>query len=407
MVHEFQLARSARNRSGKNARDARAGAKQAFYPSGARMEESIQNITKSLKACLGVPHDQARSMPADFYTSSAFLEIEKDSLFRRQWVCLGRSHQVSQPGDYFTTEVVGEPLIVVRSHENKIKILSNVCRHRGAILVEGAGNKKTFVCPYHAWSFDTEGQLKGAPQIGDRQDFVHKECRLPRFACEVWEGFIYVNLDNTAPPLGLQLTDLSTLIKNYHMDEMVELHGQETVWETNWKCLVENFMEGYHLSTVHQKTLHPFTPTRLCRHYPAGEGYFGYFAVFPDEVGQRGAYHPDLNPEERQRSVMFAVPPGHVGSVTGHIVTYLYLQPTTADKVKVKRGIAFLDQEISESDCQAAVDLFERTMAEDKQQLESLQRGLKSKNVQTAPLAPADYEGNVWDFYQYLARKLL
>ena len=103
---------------------------------------------------------------------------------------------------------------------------------------------------------------------------------------------------------------------------------------------------------------------------------------------------------------MFAVPPGHVGSVTGHIVTYLYLQPATADTVKVKRGIAFLDQEIAQEERRAAADLFERTMTEDMHQLASLQKGLKAKSAQTAPLAPADYEGNVWDFYQYLAARL-
>lgn len=104
---------------------------------------------------------------------------------------------------------------------------------------------------------------------------------------------------------------------------------------------------------------------------------------------------------------MFAVPPGHVGSVTGHIVTYLYLQPDTADTVKVKRGIAFLNRDIQAAELKAAVDLFERTMAEDMCQLTWLQKGLKSNSAQIAPLAPADYEGNVWDFYQYLARAML
>ena len=215
-----------------------------------------------------------------------------------------------------------------------------------------------------------------------------------------------MTLSNSAPPLAPQLAGLSELLTHYHMDEMVELHGEEDIWNTNWKCLVENFMEGYHLSSVHQKTLHSITPTRLCRHYPPGEGYFGYFSNFPEDLAQRGAYHSDLTAEERQRSVMFAVPPGHVGSVTGHIVTYLYLQPHTSDTVKVRRGIAFLDPEIPDEELKAAVGLFERTMAEDMGQLSALQKGLKSKSAQTAPLAPADYEGNVWDFYQYLARNL-
>ena len=124
-------------------------------------------------------------------------------------------------------------------------------------------------------------------------------------------------------------------------------------------------MEGYHLSTVHRKTLHPITPTRLCEHFPADQGYFGYFSVFPDDLPQRGKYHPDLTTEERQRSVMFAIPPGHVAGIAGHKVSYLYLQPDTVDTVRVKRGIAFADPAISKGSLGNAVDLFEQTMAED------------------------------------------
>ena len=369
--------------------------------------QTMHAITDSLRKIIGLGYDKAWSMPSEFYTSSEFLALEKERLFRSQWVCVGRSHQVSQVGDYFTTELVGEPLIVVRTNDNQVKILSNVCRHRGSVVVKGSGNTTSFVCPYHAWSYHVDGRLRRAPLIEARADFDLARCRLPDFACEIWGGFIYVNLDNTALPLTPQLTGLSDLIKHYHMDNMVELHSEESIWETNWKCLTENFMEGYHLSTIHNKTLHQITPTRLCQHFPPGEGYFGYFANFPEKLEQRGLYHPDLTHAERQRSVMFAVPPSHVASVTGHIVTYLYLQPDTADTVKVKRGIAFSDSDILECDRQAAIDLFERTMAEDQMQLARLQIGLKSSSVETGPLAPADYEGNVWDFYHYLARKLL
>ncbi len=370
------------------------------------MTDSSQQILSALGRCVGRDHSEARSMPPAFYTSSEFCDLEKTSLFRKQWIGLGRADQIPKPGDYFTVDLVGEPLIVVRGQDSQINILSNVCRHRGSLIAEGTGTAKNFICPYHAWSYATDGKLLRAPLIAERSDFDVENCRLPRFACELWGGFIYVNLSNEAPPLVPQLAGLSELLTHYHMDDMVELHGEEDIWNTNWKCLVENFMEGYHLSSVHQKTLHSITPTRLCRHYPSGEGYFGYFANFPEDLAQRGAYHSDLTAEERQRSVMFAVPPGHVGSVTGHIVTYLYLQPHTSDTVKVKRGIAFLDPEIPGEELKAAVDLFERTMAEDMGQLRALQTGLKSKSAETAPLAPADFEGNVWDFYQYLARKL-
>ena len=262
------------------------------------MTSSIQEILSALKSCTQKGYEEARSMPPAFYTAPEFCEFEKGTLFREQWICLGRVDQIPERGDYFTVDLVGEPLIVVRGRDEQIRILANVCRHRGSLIAEGAGKARNFVCPYHAWSYDIDGHLIRAPLIPERPDFDLKSCRLPRFACEVWGGFIYVNLSNEAPPLAPQLEGLSDLLTHYHMDEMVELHGEESVWETNWKCLVENFMEGYHLSSVHQKTLHAITPTRLCRHFPPGEGYFGYFSNFPEDLPQRGAYHPDLTAEQ-------------------------------------------------------------------------------------------------------------
>ena len=367
----------------------------------------MQESNEALRHSLTLDYDSARSMPAEFYTSEELLEVEKVKLFTSQWLCLGRIQQIPKPGDYYATEVMGEPLIVVRTNMQTISVLSNVCRHRGSILVRDSGNTDTFTCPYHSWSYNIDGSLRRAPLIIDRPDFEPKKCRLPAFSSEVWGGFIYVNLDGTAPTLASQLEGLSNLIKNYHMADMVELHSEESIWETNWKCLTENFMEGYHLSTVHRKTLHPITPTHLCEHFPAGQGYFGYFSVFPDDLRQRGKYHPDLTTKECQRSVMFAIPPGHVAGVAGHKVTYLYLQPDTVDTVRVKRGIAFADPAISNDSLGEAVDLFEQTMAEDKIQLANLRRGLHSRSVATAPLAPANFEGNVLDFYQYMARHIL
>ena len=367
----------------------------------------MQKTIEALRHTLTLDYDSARSMPAEFYTSEELLEVEKDKLFTSQWLCIGRVQQIPNPGDYYATELMGEPLIVVRTEKQTISVLSNVCRHRGSILVSDSGNTDAFTCPYHSWSYNIDGSLRRAPLIIDRPDFQPKKCRLPTFSSEVWGGFIYVNLDGTARALAPQLEGLNNLIKNYHLADMVELHSEESIWETNWKCLTENFMEGYHLSTVHRRTLHPITPTHLCKHFPAGQGYFGYFSVFPDDLPQRGKYHPDLTTEERQRSVMFAIPPGHVAGVAGHKVSYLYLQPDTVDTVRVKRGIAFADPAIPKDSLGTAVDLFEQTMAEDKIQLANWRRGLHSRSVTTAPLAPANFEGNVLDFYQYMARHIL
>ena len=164
------------------------------------MTNSIEEILSALKSCAHKGYEEARSMPPAFYTAPEFCEFEKSTLFREQWICLGRVDQIPERGDYFTVDLVDEPLIVVRGQDEHIRILANVCRHRGSLIAEGAGKARNFICPYHAWSYDIDGHLIRAPLIPERPDFDLKSCALPRFACEIWGGFIYVNLSDGAPP---------------------------------------------------------------------------------------------------------------------------------------------------------------------------------------------------------------
>ena len=372
----------------------------------ARREDAVESVREALRACLDRPHGQAWGMPAGFYTSPEFLALEVDELFRKEWVCIGRVEEAAAPGDYWTVDLLGEPLLVVRGEDGRLKVYANVCRHRGTPVASGRGNTRHFRCPYHAWTYDLRGRLLRAPFIEGREDFDRAGCGLPKIATEAWLGFLFVNLDGQAPPLAPRLEGLLPLVRNYHMEEMVLGHCETESWNTNWKCLTENFMEGYHLSTVHYGTLHPIMPTRLCEHFPAGEGYLGYYSGFPAGLPPRGRYHPDLTDAERNRSVMFAIMPGLVAGTAGHKGTFICLQPESADRVRGKRGIIFGDPDAGDGERRAVVDLFERTMAEDKAQLENLRRGLHARSFRPGPLGPPDVEGTVRDLYRYMARRL-
>ena len=299
-------------------------------------DDSVEGVREALRACLGRLHGQAWGMPAGFYTSPEFLASEVEALFRMEWVCIGRVEEAAGPGDYWTVDLLGEPLLVVRAGDGRLRVFSNVCRHRGMPVASGTGNTQHLQCPYHAWTYDLRGRLVRAPLIEGRDDFDQTSCALPEVAMEVWQGFLFVNLDGQAAPLGPRLEGLVPLVRNYHMEDMVLGHCETESWETNWKCLTENFMEGYHLSTVHYETLHPVTPTRLCEHFPAGEGYLGYYSGFPADLPQRGRYHPDLTDAERGYCVMFAIMPGLVAGVAGHMATFICLQPESAGRVPGK-----------------------------------------------------------------------
>jgi phenylpropionate dioxygenase-like ring-hydroxylating dioxygenase large terminal subunit len=109
-----------------------------------------------LRANVSVPFTKARAMPKSVYTSAAFLELEKRHIFARDWLCAGRSDALANPGDYLTMEIAGEPIIILRDREGALRGLSNVCRHRMSTLLEGRGNTRAIVCPYHAWTYNLD-----------------------------------------------------------------------------------------------------------------------------------------------------------------------------------------------------------------------------------------------------------
>ena len=352
------------------------------------------------------PYEQAWSMPRAFYTDPAVLAIEKEQLFLREWICVGRAEEVSQPGDFVAFDICNEPIVVIHGKDGKVRAFSNVCRHRGAVVASGRGNRKNLLCPYHNWAYDAFGRLVSAPGIDEREDFDRANCRLPEFACTVWQGFVFVSLASDPPALQPQLAGLEMLVRPYHMEQMALRYLADETWHTNWKCLVENFMEGYHLTPLHRDTLHPVNPTRLCRHFEPGDAYFGYNAGFSPDLPRSQSGHPDLTDEQAGNCVMYAVPPGLVVGCAGDYSSFLCIQPDTVDRVRVKMGLVFFGPDWPQERVDWAVGLFQRTMAEDKSVLIRLMQGLNSRHHQAGPLARADLEGPTWDFYKYLHRRL-
>lgn len=351
-------------------------------------------------------YESAQTMRPAFYTSPELLELE-EALFRREWVCLGRAEEVSRPGDYFTTSLLDEPLLVCRNKKDEVVVLSNVCRHRGSLIASGSGNKHRFSCPYHAWTYTNDGQLVGAPHMGEVSEFSLTDYGLPKFSSEVWQGFIYVNLDGTAAPLSQRLAKLESSIAGYQVQNMQICYSTEETWPVNWKLLSENFMEGYHLSVVHRDSIHKYTPTELCEYFSGGDGFTGYYANFPRNKPLRGKCAPTLSEVDKHRTTMFSVLPAHVVAAAGHLTTYICLQPHGVDQVRAKIGLIGYDVQSSDkADIDEAVDLFARTMAEDKVELEKVARGLRSRYLQRGALAPINVEGTIWDFYCYLSENL-
>lgn len=367
---------------------------------------SVDIIRRELGTLLTLPRSQAHAMSAAYYTCPDFLALERAEFFCKKWVCLGHVGEIPDPGSYFVTNLAGEELLVVRDKQGTVRVLSNVCRHRGNLLATGAGSVKSFVCSYHAWSYGLDGALQAAPLIPESPHFDKHNCRLPQFRCDIWHGFIFVNLEGNAPPLTPTLTAIEPHIENYCPDERQFLYGEEDAWRTNWKCVVENFMEGYHLSPTHRATLHEITPTKLCEKLPNEAAFTGYRANFSPAYFNRCIGNPRLTEKERRSDVFYCIYPSFVVGFSPDNTLYMCLRPLTVDSVGIRWGITGNPAALDRPRLEEFVALCKAFSKEDRTVLEQVQRGLSGRYYSPGPLAPDNYEGTIWDILQYAARSL-
>ncbi len=203
-----------------------------------------------------------RTLPPAAYHSDALFELERERIFNAGWICIGRADQVTDCGDYLSIDVVGEPLVMVRDKEGVLRVFSNVCRHRWMRVCQGAGNAGSLVCPYHAWTYNLDGSLRAAPEMDQTPDFDIGTTSLPQVHHEVWEGFVYVNLDGNAKPLTPQLQSITTRISEYKLDQWrvaATVDCGEYPWD--WKVMQDNG-ECYHHYGAHSETFQIDYPAR-------------------------------------------------------------------------------------------------------------------------------------------------
>jgi len=209
--------------------------------------------------CLA-PLEQATTLPAILFSDPEFYDAERTALLHGGWVAVGRSSELADANQYLTASIGDEPVVVVRGRDGQLRALSNVCRHRNAVMLTGAGRAPSLQCPYHRWTYRPAGPLVAAPPMEQSEAFDTDEWCLPTMAVEEWQGWILVNVDSTARPLGPTLPALEALMTEHRVADVVHIGSLDYPSAWNWKISVENFLESYHHRSVHPDTLEPGTP---------------------------------------------------------------------------------------------------------------------------------------------------
>jgi choline monooxygenase len=200
--------------------------------------------------------ENASTIPAPWYVDSRVYDLERRSVFGG-WQMVGRLDQVAEPGQYFTAEVAGEPLVVVRGRDGVLRAFFNVCRHHAAlVMTEPQGRASALRCPYHGWTYSLEGELKGTPDFDGVCNFERSRNGLVPVRLETWEQFIFVHLNDAGSSLAEFLGDLAERVQPLAIGRMRFVERRTYAFDSNWKVFVDNYLDGgYHIPFLH-KGLH-------------------------------------------------------------------------------------------------------------------------------------------------------
>jgi len=206
-------------------------------------------------------HQSGGSLARPFYVDPDIFRWDVERVFKRYWLPVAFSSRIPRPGDYFLYEIAGEQIIVVRDKDGRVHAHYNVCRHRGSRLcLEHAGNKKKFVCPYHAWTFDHDGTFVNGRHLCDDTD--KRALGLFSIHARELEGLIFLCVGETAPDFEPIVRDFTPYVRPHGLkNSKVCCHIQFQI-EANWKVVAENQWECYHCAPAHPELAHVMTYVR-------------------------------------------------------------------------------------------------------------------------------------------------
>ena len=330
------------------------------------------------------PLERAFTIPTPWYTDPDIAALEREKVFSRTWQMAGRADQVDAPGQFFTTEVANEPIIVVRDPERKLRAFYNVCRHHAAaVATEAQGSANIFRCPYHGWSYGLDGGLKGAPEFEGVCGFERTQNGLVPVKVDAWEQFVFVNLTPDTASLSEFLGGLVQRVAPLNPGALHFFERRIYPLNCNWKVFVDNYLDGgYHVPHLHKglnsvldyKQYTIETQDRYCLQSSPMVSSEEDALVSATRTGERAWY-------------FWQYPNFMINLYSGYMDTNLVV-PDGVDRCKVVFDFYFDDvSDAAGKRNRKSILVGERVNEEDVAICESVQRGLHSRAYQAGRLS--------------------
>lgn len=339
------------------------------------------------------PLADAHALSFSAYTDELVYAEEVEKIFHDEWVFVCQEPELDKHGDYFATTLAGEPIFVIRGSDGQLRALSNICRHRGTpLLDEGFGNVARYVtCPYHAWSYDLDGELKAIPY--NKLIAVDRERhRLPQFHCDTWGGLVFVHLGDDPQALGERFAGMADYIGDFEVGKFdTATSGETQYWHANWKLVLENAMESYHLFKVHEPTLEQVSPTRGA-----------YYLAGNSEWSLTGGELVYGTKRIDRHYLLLSMAPSFVGILTNGNLGWLSAHPVGPTRTMIRSGTIGTKKGTRRT--KAGDQFVKAFFEEDRLICERVQKGMSAVKGRGGKLVEMDRV--VTDFHRFLATRL-
>ena len=331
------------------------------------------------------------SLRAEAHTDPKWFAYEQSAISAKHWIWVCHVEKVRANGAYTTAMVAGRPVAIVRDQAGQLRAFYNVCKHRAHELLQGDGETTRIMCPYHAWVYDLTGQLRRAPETENLENFETNDICLDTVQVEEFCGFIYVNLDPDASSLATQSGDLGTEITHWAPDISDLTFGHRLTYDikSNWKNVVDNFLECYHCPTAHKDfcTLVDMDTYKVTTH--------GIYSSHMADAGtSENAAYDVSNATVRTHAVWWLWPttclmryPGRSSMIVLNII------PISENRTLETYDFFLETPEPDEGEVEAIRYLDEVLQVEDIGLVESVQRGMKTPAFQQGRIVH-DLEGS-------------
>jgi choline monooxygenase len=383
------------------------------------MRQAVEQfLTEPVRARLSDPTPTAIGMPGAIYTDPGFFDLERKLTFSRNWVCAGVTSDIPNPGDQMPFDLAGMPILLVRDGLGEIRAFHNICRHRGVLLVSEKLNRPNVLCPYHAWSYTLDGALSRTPGfcgpgVNTHEAFDPTAHGLLPVRCELFGPGIFINLWTDAPPLSAVMGTIAARWRDYDFSTLRSGGGLRFALKANWKLVIENFVERYHLPFVHP-TLNQVSSIKHTLHIMDGERYVGVgsrnFDPPPVDPDHLLPIFPGLTGDRLRLAEYIAVFPNVMIGVHYNHVYFFILEPRGVDLTVERFEFFFIGDEALDpaysASRQQMIDLIQLVNGEDINIVQQLHQGCVSPAMQGSVFSPV-FEDTTHKFQRIVVDRLL